>query len=43
VVFSGFAAGDVRALRTMLLELFENAGALDNFGLQQCCVDGEQI
>lgn len=30
VVLSGFAADDVQALRSMLLKLYENAGALDD-------------
>jgi DNA-binding MarR family transcriptional regulator len=30
VVLSGFAASDVQALRSMLLKLYENAGALDD-------------
>ncbi|OAJ57303.1 MarR family transcriptional regulator [Paraburkholderia ginsengiterrae] len=30
VLLSGFAADDIQALRTMLLKLYENAGALDD-------------
>jgi DNA-binding MarR family transcriptional regulator len=30
VVLAGFAASDVQALRSMLLKLYENAGALDD-------------
>ena len=30
VVLSGFTAGDIKVLRSMLLKLFENAGALDD-------------
>jgi MarR family transcriptional regulator, organic hydroperoxide resistance regulator len=32
VALSGFTTADVRALRSMLLKLYENAGALDNLG-----------
>jgi DNA-binding MarR family transcriptional regulator len=30
VALSGFTAGDVKVLRSMLLKLFENAGALED-------------